>query len=152
MSDESKLPTDNVVSESIRTLIKRHGSAFEALQKQTDAVIRMETDHLLSKFEDGEQGLRRIEAEQVLSHLDDEVRATAVAMTTVPLSSITDIIALVGYIEEFSQAQTSGYLLWPETVPADDRDVERPWAFAVLANIRLSLLTMAVTTVQACQS
>ena len=112
--------------ESIRSVIERHRHAFALLQKKAEHVDQLGDEHPASAAEHLE-----------LLRLEKEFEETALAMTTVNLSSIDGVVDLLGYIDHFSRTQRSGYLLWPEVVSSTG--IERPWAFAILEHVRRTL-------------
>jgi hypothetical protein len=116
--DKRQCPVDLV--------IERHRQAFAALERHAEIVDRVDEDS--DEWTSGQLDLSRLEG---------EVHKAAVAMTTVPLPSIAEVVSLLAYVEEFSSGRRGGYLLWPDAVPVDDR--EMPWSFAVLSNIRICL-------------
>jgi hypothetical protein len=72
-----------------------------------------------------------------LLRLENEVEEAALAMTTVDISAVEDVVVLLRYIDQFSRTQRSGYLLWPEVVSIDGK--EGPWAYGILEQVRRTL-------------
>jgi hypothetical protein len=113
-------------SESVRSVIERHEHAFAQLQKQFDLVDQLDDEHPASAVEHLE-----------LLRLENEVEEAALAMTTVDISAVEDVVVLLRYIDQFSRTQRSGYLLWPEVVSIDGK--EGPWAYGILEQVRRTL-------------
>lgn len=113
-------------SSTALVVIEQHRAAFEALQKQVE----------LTDTSDGDE-IDLVTEHLELEHLEAAVEEVAIAMTTMPLRSVHDVVALLAYIDEFSRARKSGHLLWPEVASLDGEQL--PWPFAVLEHIRRSL-------------
>ena len=106
-----------------------------------DQRARSSGQTLVELFDHSDDNSRELVAEHLeLSRLESELEDAAIAMTSVPLPSVRDVIVLLSYIGGFSRKQRSGHLLWPEVVTIDGG--ERPWAFAMLDHVRQSLETL----------
>lgn len=121
MAEDGKPLGRGDVSSGVLDVIEQHRVAFEALQKQVE----------LTDPDDGDEIDLAEDVE--LERFENVVQEAAVAMTTMPLRSVDDVVALLAYIDEFSRGRKSGYLLWPEMASVGGEQL--PWPFAILRRV-----------------